>query len=112
MRVTATATTLFLVRTVSGTETTLATLATAVVFAPGDTLNVRFQVQGTGTTSLRAKLWKTGTAEPASWQVTSPDTTAALQAQGAVGIYSYLSGSATNGPLVLSVNDFRVTPLP
>ncbi len=27
-------------------------------------------------------------------------------------IYSYLSGSATNGPIVLSMNDFTVTPLP
>jgi hypothetical protein len=30
----------------------------------------------------------------------------------AVVIYSCLSGSATNGPIVLSMNDFTVTPLP
>jgi hypothetical protein len=33
-----------------------------------------------------------------------------LQNPGAVGIYSYLSGSATNPPIELSVNDLKVVP--
>ncbi|WP_157535931.1 LamG-like jellyroll fold domain-containing protein [Microbacterium sp. Root166] len=111
VRVTATATTIFLVRTVNGVETTLAAQNATGVFAPGDVLNARFQAQGAGTTTLRAKVWESGTTEPATWQATATDTSAGLQAPGAVGIYSYLSGSATNGPVVLSVAVFTVVPL-
>ena len=112
VRVTATGTTLFLVRTVNGTETTLATQnVPGLVYAPGDVLNLRFQAEGSGTTALRAKLWLSGTAEPGTWTATTSDTTAALQAAGAVGLFSYLSGSATNGPVRASVADFAVVPL-
>jgi hypothetical protein len=109
VRVTSTATTASLVRTVNGTETVLASQDLTGVFAAGEVLNIRFQSQGNGTTALQAKLWKTG-GEPAAWQLTTTDTTAALQNPGAVGIYSYLSGSATNPPIELSVNDFKVVP--
>ncbi len=95
-------------RTVNGTETVLASQPVAgLVYAPGDVLNVRFQVTGSGTTTLQARVWKDGTAEPTTW-ITATDSTAALQSAGAVGVYSYLSGSATNSPITLSVQDFAV----
>ena len=108
LQVTATSTSLTLARTVNGAETALATQAIAgLVYAPGDVWNVRFQATGSGTTTLRARVWKNGTAEPSTW-TTATDSTAALQSAGAVGIYSYLSGSATNSPITLSVLDFKV----
>ncbi len=65
----------------SPADPTSVLLANATVagltYAPGDVLNIRFQVIGTGTTTLRAKLWRAGTAEPAAWQLTATDTTAA-----------------------------------
>jgi len=113
LRVTATVTTLYLARTVSGTETVLTTQnISGMVYAPGDVLNVRFQLQGANSTTLRAKVWKEGTTEPASWQTTTTDSTAALQAAGAVGLYSYLSSSATNAPVTATIDNFVVTPLP
>jgi hypothetical protein len=66
----------------------------------------------TGTTTLRARVWIKGAAEPAAWGLTTTDTTAALQNPGADGFYSYLSGSATNSAITLQVADFEARPLP
>jgi len=102
-----------LVRVVAGTETVIQSVATVpgLTWAASDVLNLRFQVSGTGTTNLAAKFWKDGTLEPAGWTLQSTDTTAGLQAAGGVGLWAYLSGSATNAPIVLSVDDFSARPL-
>ena len=108
LRLTATDTSLALARTINGTETALVSQPIAgLVYAPGDVWNVRFQATGSATTTLRARVWKTGTAEPSTW-TSATDSTAALQSAGAVGVYSYLSSSATNSPITLSVLDFTV----
>ena len=102
-----------LVRVVAGSEAVIQTVATVpgVTVAAGDGLQVRFQVSGAGTTALAAKVWKSGTAEPAAWLLESSDSTAVLQASGAVGLWAYLSGSATNAPVVLSVDDLDARPI-
>ena len=102
-----------LVRVVAGSEAVIQTVATVpgVTVAAGDGLQVRFQVSGAGTTALAAKVWKSGTAEPAAWLLESSDSTAALQSSGAVGLWAYLSGSATNAPVVLSVDDLDARPV-
>ena len=96
----------FLVR-FSGGETTLATTAPipGLTVAAGETLNVRFEVDGTSSTLLRAKVWKAGEAEPAAWLMTTTDGTAVLQAPGGVGLITYLSGSATNAPQFVSFDN-------
>jgi hypothetical protein len=58
---------------------------------------------------VRAKVWKTTQTEPASWQQSTTDTTAGLQAAGGVGLVGYLSGSSTNFPIVVSFDDLLVT---
>jgi len=73
----------------------------------GEQLRVRMQVTGTSPTTLRAKVWRLGQSEPAGWSVSATDGTAALQAAGQVGVTTYLSGSATNAPVVVSVDDWR-----
>jgi hypothetical protein len=92
--------------TVIGTET----LLPGVTYSAGMRLSARLQVSGTGTTNLALKVWQAGTVEPASWTVTNTDTTAGLQVAGSVGLTSYLSGTATNAPIVLKVS--AVTALP
>ncbi len=100
-------------RTVGTTETTLATTTLpGVTYTPGAQLRVELQVGGTGTTALAAKAWLVGSPEPATWAVTTTDTTAALQAPGAVGVVAYVSGSSTNAPLVVSVDDVTAGPRP
>ncbi len=110
LRSTASQTNLELVRTVNGSETVLATqVVPGFVMSASDEINVRLQVTGTGTPTVKGKIWLTGNAEPANWALTATDTsTAALQNPGAVGFYSYLSGSATNAPITLQVQDFLV----
>ena len=99
----------FLVR-FTGSETTLATTAPipGLTVAAGETLNVRFEVDGTSSTLLRAKVWKAGEAEPAAWLMTTTDNTAVLQAPGGVGLITYLSGSATNAPQFASFDNLNV----
>ena len=64
------------------------------------------QATGTSPTTVRMKVWKLGTTEPAAWTLTTTDTTANLQAVGSTGISTYLSGSATNAPIVLTVDNY------
>lgn len=113
VRVTASAVTVQIQRTVSGTATVLGSTATLAggTLAANSSVQVKFQAVGNGTTTLRAKVWRTGDAEPTAWTVTTTDTTAALQSAGSVGVYSYLSSSATNGPIVAKFDQFVVTPV-
>jgi PKD repeat protein len=91
--------------TLVGSELTVPGLTAAA----GTPLRVRFAVTGTNPTTLRAKVGLAGTAEPAAWQIQATDSTAALQAAGGVGVYTYLSGSATNSPVTVSVDDLEVS---
>ena len=112
VRATATDTTAYLVRTVAGAETLLTTVPlSGVVVSAGGSLNVRLLLSGASPTSLSAKVWPAGASEPAGWTTTTTDATASLQAPGAVGVYAYLSASATNGTMTISLPSFSaVTP--
>jgi PKD repeat protein len=101
---------LYLARTENNVETVLkTTTVTGLTYNTGDKLRIRLQVTGTSPTTLQAKVWKDGTAEPA-WQSTATDSTQSLQAAGTVGIYSYLSGSTTNAPVAFSYDELWVGP--
>lgn len=107
-RILTTGVTVYLVRTVGGVENVLATSTVAgLAVNPGESLQLRVQVTGQGSTTLRAKAWK-GTTEPPSWAASATDATAALQSAGAVGLYSYLSGSTTNGPVTFAYDNLVV----
>ncbi|WP_255559633.1 PKD domain-containing protein [Mumia sp. zg.B17] len=89
-------------RFVGAAESLLAsTVAPGLSYQLGDVLKVKVQAVGTSPTTVRAKVWKTGEAEPASWTASATDSTAALQAAGGVGVSGYLGGSATNAPQAL-----------
>jgi len=99
-------------RVASGTNTALATVTVpGLTYTAGDQLRIRFQVDGTGTTTLRTRVWLVGQSEPATWQLQTTDTTAALQAAGGVGVLAYLSGSTTNAPVTASFDDLSVDPI-
>ncbi|HVD27494.1 MAG TPA: PKD domain-containing protein, partial [Mycobacteriales bacterium] len=66
-----------------------------LTYTPGTVLQVRFKVSGTGTTSLAASLWVSGSPEPGTPTVSRSDTTPSLQAAGGLALSAYLSGSAT-----------------
>lgn len=100
-------------RTAGGTETSLASVAVAgLQYAAGQQLQVRLQVTGTSPTTVRAKVWRAGAVEPADWHVSASDSTAVLQAAGGIGIGTYVSGSATNAPVVAAVDNYAVRSVP
>ncbi|GAB3201009.1 hypothetical protein GCM10027261_34480 [Geodermatophilus arenarius] len=75
-------------------------LLPAGTWTAGNALNVRVQVSGTGTTTVRATVWGAGTAEPAAPQLTRTDTTASLQAPGSVSLAAYRPSAATAAQVV------------
>ena len=104
--------TVYLITTkqVGGTVTTLRTVkVSGLTYQAGNVVKLRFDVSGTGTATLSGKAWAASAVEPAAPQVTSTDTTSALQSAGAVAIAGYLSGSATNGPITVAVDHYLVT---
>ena len=100
----------YIVRVVGGTETVLGSMTVpGLTVSPGDQLRVRFQVSGTTTTTLHAKVWRSGTAEPASWLLTTTDATpAALQGAGDLGVLVYVSGSWTGTLPTISLDNLDV----
>lgn len=101
------ATVLRLVRLASGAQTTLGQLPVpGLTVTSGHALSLRLQVTGTSPTAIRARTWPAGASEPGQWQLTASDATAALQANGAVGISAYLPAAATNAPVSLSVTSY------
>ena len=75
----------------------------------GGKLRLRLQAVTTGgSTTLNGKVWAEGTAEPADWFVTTTDAQAELQGAGQIGILTYLSGSATNAPVTVAIDDIAV----
>jgi PKD repeat protein len=76
-----------------------------LVFAQTDFLLMRVQVTGTNPTTVRMKVWKHGTAEPTSWLLTATDSTAGIQTAGGIAFRAYLSGSATNAPFTVRLDD-------
>jgi hypothetical protein len=98
--------TVMLGRVVGGAETALQTqTVSGLTVAPGERLNVRVQTVGTSPTTFTAKVWKVGATEPAAWTASVTDSAASLQGAGSVGFGTYLSGSATNAPVLASFDD-------
>ncbi len=64
--------------------------SSGVTVSAGSYLEVRASVIGSGTTTLRLKVWRSGQSEPSGWTVTGTDATKALQDGGAVALQSYL----------------------
>ena len=101
-----------LTKNVSGTETGLTTQITlpGITYTAGMKLHVRVQAVGNTPTTLRARVWVDGQTEPTTWTQTVTDSTAGLQADGAVALVTYNSGSSTTSP-VARYDDLAVAKL-
>ena len=98
-----------LIRTVDDQDVILGGYLAAGGYSAGTSLNVRLETRGTAPTTVQVKVWKAGTAEPAAWDLSRTDGTAALQRPGAVGLDIYTAGSAT-ATTTVRVDDLRVEP--
>jgi hypothetical protein len=88
------------------TNTTVVDLIVpGLTYTPGNRLQLRLQVTGVSPTAIRAKVWKVGTAEPSTWQVSKSDSTAGLQSVGSIGLVLYSGSNAVPSPLVVSVEE-------
>ncbi|QGN34632.1 hypothetical protein [Microlunatus sp. Gsoil 973] len=68
-------------------------------------VSIRMQVIGGNPTTLRAKVWTGGAAEPQAWTVTGSDSTPDLQRPGTIGLLA--TGGITEG----GQSDLAVTDL-
>ncbi len=84
------------------------TSITGLSFAAGDTFLLRVQAEGAAPTTIRARAWEQGTAEPASWQATATDATAGLQQAGSVGIRTV---NTTSTATTLRFDDLAATSI-
>jgi PKD repeat protein len=86
----------------------------AAVVVPGLTqvadsfIWIHAQVTGTNPTTVRIRAWAEGSPEPASWQFSATDSSAALQAAGSVGLRLYLAGAVSNSPVTFRFDDYAV----
>jgi hypothetical protein len=69
---------------------------------------LKVAVNGVAPTTIQAKAWPDGRAEPSAWSVVATDSTAALQVAGNVGLRAYNSNTATN-PTTLMFDYWQVT---
>jgi PKD repeat protein len=77
-------------------------------YQAGQVLNIKLSVTGTSPTKVSAKVWVSGAQEPAAWNLTAEDSTAALQVAGSVGIKSQVASSSTNAQVVFSYDNYSV----
>ncbi|HEY3834026.1 MAG TPA: PKD domain-containing protein [Acidimicrobiia bacterium] len=77
---------------------------TGLSYVAGQAYTMRFDAIGTNPTTLRARVWVTGTTEPTTWNLTATDSQAALQAAGSPGVRVFLGASSTSQPLWLFDN--------
>jgi hypothetical protein len=61
-------------------------LSTGVRSVDGVVVDLRVELQGINPTTIRARAWQDGTVEPATWLLTTTDSTSAMQTAGGVGV--------------------------
>jgi hypothetical protein len=100
-------------RVVNGAETDIATevAVSGMTATVGHSYRLLGQVDGSPAT-LRLRLWDLAGSDPGTWQlVSSPDSTAALQGAGSMGLRTYVS-SHVAATQALLIDDYTVTDVP
>ena len=97
-------------RLVGTTETLIANrVLTGYTHTAGATLDVRVRTVSTGpSTTVQVKVWSQGQPEPVDWYVTATDSDPGLQGTGQFAITTYVTGTATNGPIGIGFDHLSV----
>ena len=100
---------LTLAKVVNGTLTTFGEQnISGLTYTAGDVLRIRFTALTAGaSTALSGTIWKSSGPEPAAPQVTATDSTAGLQAPGAVGLITH-SGPTGTAPITATYDNLSV----
>ncbi len=98
-------------RLLNGSEATLgpAVVVPGLTQAAGQFIWLRAEVTGTDPTTIRVKAWADGSAEPAGWQFTASNNSAALQGAGSIGIRAHIAPGVTTAPVQLTFDDLSAT---
>ena len=101
-------------RVIGTTETSLVSRnITGLTYTAGSRLSIALEASTTsGVTTLRAKGWLSQNTEPTAWLVTATSSEAALNVAGAVSVQGYMPSTVTNSPIVMSVDNLKVSSLP
>lgn len=96
-------------RIYGGAETLLGTeTSPGFSYSTNGYIWLKVAVNGVAPTTIQAKAWPDGRAEPSAWSVVVTDSTAALQVAGNVGLRGYNSNKATS-PTTLMFDYWQVT---
>ncbi len=76
---------------------------------PGTQVEMRAEIVGTAPATIRAKVWRVGSAEPSGWNVTT--TSSAVPTSGASGYYGFVSSSGSDTQVLVD-NSSSVPVLP
>jgi hypothetical protein len=82
-----------------------------ISYSADQQLRMRLEVSGTSPTTVRAKLWAAGQAEPTAWTSSVTDSSAGHQVAGAVGA-EFNHSSSGSGTVLIRVDDFESHPVP
>lgn len=93
-------------RRISGANTSLVNVNTALTHAANTKFTVRFVVQGT---QLKARIWLTSGSEPSTWDVSTTDTNIAVT--GSTGVRSVTATGTTNAPVIFKYDNYEVIDL-
>lgn len=88
------------------------TLQVPLTIVPGEKYVLSMEVTGSSPTTVRAKVWKQGEPEPA-WQREGTNSLAALQAPGAVSVFTYVPSAPAGGSVAfdrITVTDPNLAP--
>ncbi|WP_394553142.1 PKD domain-containing protein [Agromyces sp. MMS24-JH15] len=96
------------VQFMQGDSTLISNANLPLTYTPGQAVSLKVRISGTSPTTMQAKVWTAGTAEPSAWSLTATSSAAGLQAAGKVGIVGYVSSAVTSVPLNLSLDHYRV----
>jgi hypothetical protein len=92
------------------TDIVSATTVAGITYTANMELWLRAQVTTLtpGVTTIRAKLWVNGSAEPSAWTVSTTDTETVLQAFGYVGMHFRTGTSQAPLPLTAGLHEFTI----
>jgi hypothetical protein len=96
-----------LVKSASGTVTTIASEVSLGSYTAGAWWRARLQVDGSG---VRAKVWAESGAEPGSWTLSSSDTALATTS-ATIAVEAYGSATPSNAPVLWETDDLYAGPL-
>ncbi len=101
-----------IVRADGGTFTSLGAITLPLTYTTGTDLAIRMQTIGTGTTTVRLKVWEASQPEPVGWSIELDDSSPGLQEPGAFGLRFQINSSSAVPSAMFSVDDILVINTP